>query len=226
MVKFISPDVLERLGYSPLHLVSDEEIWEHLITPMTKGLLGKVIRKDPPKLMETVAGKFPGDEVSNLNNHLLYGGQSGFVRYPYLHTFWKTRHGAVVIKRDRLKFEVLCWSGDVEKNRGELIYKAGLRDRRYDGTIQANDSALLEFPYDDPVLNRRIAPDLKSIELSVYGFMPGSKISDGDGDLEFETVPRNSWSCSSEPGKVAELPVRSVSRSTTSVKMCFPPLNR
>ncbi len=205
MVKFISPEVLERLGYSRVCEITDEEIWETLITPMTKGLLGKILRKDPPKLMETVAGKFPGDEVSNLNNHLLYGGQPGFVRYPYLHTFWKTRHGAVVIKRDRLKFEVLCWYGDVEKNRGELIYKAGLRDRRYDGTVQANDSALLEFPYDDPVLNRLIAPELRSVELSVYGFMPGSKISDGDNDLEFESFIQQPFQFLDRPEKFLEL---------------------
>jgi len=206
MVKFITPDVLQRLGYSRVCEITEEEIWEHLVTPMTKGLLGKILRKDPPKLMETVAGKFPGDEVTNLNSHLLYGGQNGFVRYPYLHTFWKTRHGAVVIKRDRLKFEVLCWYGDVEKNRAELIYKAGLRDRRFDGTPQANDCALLDFPYDDPVLNRRIAPDdLKSLELSVYGFMPGSKISEGDGDVEFERFVQQPFQFLEQPEKFLEL---------------------
>lgn len=205
MVKFITREVLESFGYSRVCEISDEEIWEHVVTPMTKGILGRILRKDSPKLMETVAGKFPGDEVTNLNNHKFYGGHTSFVRYPYLHTFWKTQNGAVVIKRDRVKFQVLCWFGDVEKHRGELIFKVSLRDRRFDGTVQANDCALLDYAYDDPVLSRRFAPDLKSVELSVYGFMPGSRISEGDGDQEFESFVQHPYQFLDRPEKFLEL---------------------
>lgn len=205
MVKFSNLNVLEGLGYSRVCEISDEEIWQHLVTPMTQAMLGRILRKDPPQLMETVAGRFPGDEVTNLNNHTLYGGQPGYVRFPYLYSFWKTKNGAVVFKRDRLKFEVFCWFGDVDKNRAELIFKAGLRDRRFDGTIQANDCALLDFPYDDPVLSRPIAAGLKSVELSVYGFMPGSRVSEGDGDQEFESFIQQPFQFLDRPEKFMTL---------------------
>lgn len=187
MVKFSKLDVPETLGLTNLTRITDEEIWEYLVSPMTQGFLGKVLRADPPRLMETVAGRFPGDEVTNLNNHLLYGGQPGFVRFPYIYSFYKTKNGAFIIKRDALKVEAFAWYGDVEKHRAELIFKAGLRDRRFDGSLRANDTALLDFAYDDPELNRQLAPELKSVEISVYGFTPGSRVSEIEGDTEFES---------------------------------------
>ncbi|HEY9783897.1 MAG TPA: hypothetical protein V6D17_00755 [Candidatus Obscuribacterales bacterium] len=205
MVKFSKLDVPEALGLSKICQVSDEEVWRELVSPITQGLLGRIVRIDPPRLMETVAGRFPGDEVTNLNNHRLFGGQEGFVRFPYLSSFYKTANGALVIKRDLIKVEAIGWFGDVERHRGELIFKAALRDRRFDGTKRANDCSLLDFPYDDPVLNAPLHGKLKSCELSVYGFMPGSRVSEADGDVELEKFISQPYTFLDQPEKFVAL---------------------
>ncbi|HEY9772732.1 MAG TPA: hypothetical protein V6C81_02860 [Planktothrix sp.] len=199
MSKFNRFDVAETLGITPICAVSDGEIWERLVTPMTKGLTGPIVRVDPPVLVETTAGAFPGDEVSNLNDHRLYGGKAGFVRNRYIRTFHKTLHGAFIVKRDGVKIEAFCWSGDVEHGKGELILKLGMRDRRFDGTPRANDSALLDYGYDDPVMHKPISPDLKAVELSVYAFMPGSRVADVTGEEEFDRFIKNPFSFLDRP---------------------------
>lgn len=191
MFKFPNLDVTELLGITPICQVSDEEIWHSLVTPITKGLLGPIVGWSQPKLRETIAGLFPGDQVSNLNDHRLYGGLKGFVRFPYGYSFYKTQNGAFIVKRDGVKFEAFCWFGDVEKGKGELIMKAALRDRRFDGTTRANDSALLDYAYDDPELSKRLHPDLKAVELSIYGYMPGSRVADVTGEPEFDEFITN-----------------------------------
>jgi len=199
MFKFPHLDVAELLGFTPICQVSDEEIWHSLVTPITKGLLGPIVGWSQPHLRETIDGLFQGDEVSNLNDHRLYGGQKGFVRFPYAYSFYKTQNGAFIVKRDGVKFEALCYYGDVEKGKGELILKAALRDRRYDGTRRANDSALLSYAYDDPELSKRLHPDLKSVELSIYGYMPGSRVVDVTGEPEFDAFVTNPFTFLDRP---------------------------
>jgi hypothetical protein len=165
--------------------VTDREIWSCLVTPMVKALLGKIVSWRG-EIRETVEGLWPGDEVANLNDHRLYGGQTGFVRFPYHYSCYKTEYGAFVVKRDGVKFEAFGWVGNLDKKQGELIMKIALRDRRFDGTKHANDTALVDFPYDDKDLNSPLPVDAKSVELSIYGFMPNSRISDACGNLEFE----------------------------------------
>jgi len=185
MPKFPRHKIFDLTRLTEIALVTDREIWSLLVTPMVKSLLGP-IQSSRVELRETQKGLFPGDDVSNLNGHKLYG-KDGFVRYPYLYSLYKTENGVFTVKRDGVKFEAFGWYGDVEKGRGELIFKAALRDRRFDGTPQANDCALVEFiGYEDPALNGRLPVDARSVELSIYGFLPGSSIFDSTGELEFE----------------------------------------
>lgn len=183
-------DVLGALGVTPLTLVTDEQIWSELVTPMTRALLGNIL-DFTRSTKETVEGEFPGDRASNLNNHLLYGGQSGFVRMPYVETVFRTTNGAFVVKRDGVKVKAFGWFGDYKRGNAELIFMAALRDRRFDGTKRANDTALLDFEFDDPKYNSPLSVDGKLLdasacELSAYCFMPGSRIADTTGDAEFD----------------------------------------
>jgi hypothetical protein len=198
MFKFPNLDVAEQLGITPICMASDFEIWTHLVTPTVKGLLGPILSQAAPETLDTVAGKFPGDEVSNLNDHRLYGGKTGFVRFPYVYSFYKTQNGAFIVKRDGVKFEAFCWYGDIERS-PELILKAALRDRRFDGTARANDTSLVEFPYDDPKFNTPLHPQLNSVELSIYGFMPGSRILDATGEPEFDRFVASPFSFLDRP---------------------------
>ncbi len=213
MSTFQNPtQIAELLGVTPIALVTDDEIWQHLVTPTVKGLLGEVKVKEPTRLMDTREGLFKGDSVSNLNHHDIKGADAmERVRFPYLHTMWRTANGAVVFKRDGLKFEVFCWFGDVDREKGELIFKAGLRDRRYDGTIRANDCALLEYTYDNPHYHQRLSQDLSSVEASIYGFMPGSRIIDATGDIEFDSFVANPFRFIDEADKFLSLFQRAMS---------------
>lgn len=200
MPKFKRVNAAALLGLTPLARVPDREVWSLLLTPNVKSLLGEVKSVRGPELVETVQGFFPGDEVSNLNDHRLYGGQNGFLRFPYLNTMYRTEYGALIIKRDLVKIKALGWFGDVDKGRAQLIYKTALRDRRYDGTKRANDTSLLEFPFDDPRLNVPL-PQGTGCELSIYGFLPGSKITDVIGDVEYENFIANPFTFTADPGK-------------------------
>lgn len=199
MLKFTVANYPELLGFTKVCQVSDEDIWQHLVSPMTKGLLGNIVEIRPPRVIESLEGLFPGDHVANLNDHRLFGGQPGFVRFPYVTNFCKTENGAFIVKRDGVKFEVFCWFGEVEKGRGEMILKAGLRDRRFDGTKRANDSALLDYPYDDPILHRPLSPDFSSVELSIYAFMPGSRVIDVISDTEYERFVTQPYTFKDKP---------------------------
>ena len=193
MTTYLQPNqIIELLGITPIAQVTDEEIWQHLVTPIVKGLLGEVKVKEPTQLMDTREGRFKGDEVSNLNRHEIKGPDGRErVRFPYTHTLWRTANGAAVFKRDGRKFEVFCWFGDIDRENRELIFKAALRDRRYDGTQSANDCALLEYTYDNPHYHQRLSRELSSVELSIYGFMPTSRILDATGDAEFDSFVAN-----------------------------------
>lgn len=186
MGKFTSANYPELLGVTAVCQISDEEIWQNLLSPITRALLGPVVRVRPPVVLETVEGLFPGDQASNLNDHKLYGGRDGFVRNPYVCNVYEMANGLVVIKRDGVKFEVFAWYGNVHKGTGEMIFKAALRDRRYDGSARANDSALLDYPYSDPVFHQPLSQELKSVELSIYAYLPGTRISQVAGEMEYE----------------------------------------
>ncbi|MDZ4837896.1 MAG: hypothetical protein SGJ27_29275 [Candidatus Melainabacteria bacterium] len=193
--KFSSPNITEMLGVTPIALVTDEEIWTRLVTPQVKALLGEII-SSKTEVRETTDGDFGGDEVTNFNDHRLYGGKTGFVRFPYINSYYKCASGALVIKRDGLKFKVLAYFGNPEKGAADLIFKVALRDRRYDGTARANDCALVDFiGYEDMKLNHTLQlpgmPENSSaVELSTYGFMPGSRIVDACGDADFDEFVR------------------------------------
>lgn len=175
--KFNKHSVADIVRVTKIAYVTDREIWQQLVTPIAKSFLGPILSCEA-RILETEKGLFPGDDVSNLNDHRLYGGQLGYLRFPYLHTMYKTASGAFIVKRDGVKFEAIGWYGDVEKGKAKLMFKFAMRDRAFDGTRAANDTALVDFPYDDPVLNGRLPHDLKSCEVSIYGFTPGSRIAD------------------------------------------------
>ncbi len=184
--KFSKYDVADLLGFSRIAEVTDAEVWSCLLTPQVKALIGPITEFGQPQVMETEKGHFPGDEVTNLNKHLLYGGKGGYVRFPYISTFHRTAYGALVIKRDALKIKVFGWVGDVVKGSAELIFISALRDRRFDGSKRANDTALLYYPYDDPVFHKRLSENLRSVEVSIYSFLPGSRVVAATGEPEFD----------------------------------------
>jgi hypothetical protein len=186
MTMFKRYDQAEMLGYTRLTEVQDHEIWRHMLTPQVKALLGPISRYGEPQVMETIQGHFPGDLATNLNLHRLYAGSADHVRFPYISTMHRTQHGALVIKRDGVKIKAMAYVGDVMAGRGELIFIAALRDRCFDGTKRANDSALLFYPYDDPTYHRRLHEGLRSLEVSIYSFVPGSRIVDSTGEPEFD----------------------------------------
>lgn len=186
MPKFQRYDLAEMLGYTRLAEVQDHEVWNSLLTPQVRALIGPIVRYGEPQVMETLLGHFPGDLATNLNRHRLYAGSADHVRFPYISTLHKTQHGALVIKRDAVKVKAMCWVGDVMAGKAELVYIAALRDRRFDGTKRANDSALLFYTYDDPRFHRRLHEGLRSAEVSIYSFLPGSRIVDATGEPEFD----------------------------------------
>lgn len=186
MLKFPSYDTAEMLGVTPLSrtTVPDTMIWEQLLTPTVRALLGPIVSVGKPQVFDKITGHFPGDESTNLNGHVINGSKDG-VRYPYVSICHRTAYGALVIKRDFRKLKVCAWVGDIESGKAEPVFLLGLRDRRFDGTKTANDSALLNFPYDDRC-NKPLNSDLSSLEISVYSFLPGSRIQDACGDSELD----------------------------------------
>ncbi|MBX9878151.1 MAG: hypothetical protein K2Y22_06790 [Candidatus Obscuribacterales bacterium] len=172
------------LGVQPIALVDDKDIWRYLVSPITKKILGDIKYAEPNVTMiDTVQGDFPGDEVSNLNGHRI-NGESRHIRFPYLKSTFVTESGQLIIKRDQTKFVVLGWYG--RPGKGQLIYKVAFRDRCFDGTPYANDCSLQDFPRHDPVLHKKMDVDALSVELSTYGFLPGSRVRDVTGDAEYE----------------------------------------
>ncbi len=221
----------EMLGYTRLADIQDNQVWQHLLTPQVRALLGAITRYGEPEVMETVAGHFAGDEATNLNLHRLYAGSAEHVRFPYLSTLHRTEYGALVIKRDAVKIKVMGWVGDVFKSKATPIYVCALRDRRYDGSRRANDSALMFFPYDDPKFHRQLTPEARCLELSVYAFVPGSRIaSAGEPELDefiekpfaflkrpqlFAELFRRAWKTDRAPGQFAA-PIQDVSKKCLS----------
>lgn len=202
MYKFPPIDVADLLGNTSLCTITPEVIWERLVTPQVKALLGD-IEYSKVTVRETVAGDFPGDEVTNLNQHRIYGTDLDRVRLPYLNAFFKTTYGAFVVKYEGLKWKAFGWYGDLRNP--QLIFKCALRDRRFDGTRRANDNSLIDFAgcYDDPVNAPLSLPnifaDAKCAEASVYGFMPGSRLADATGDAEYDRFVENPFRFINQP---------------------------
>jgi hypothetical protein len=206
-MKFLNPNVRELLGVTPICTVTDRQIWNQIVTPMTRAFLGNILESNVD-VRETVLGDFPGDEVTNLNDHKIYG-KDGYVRHPYVVTTYRTENGAFIVKRDGTKFKALGFFGNLKKKQLELVFKAALRDRRFDGTKRANDSALVDFiGYEDPVLNAPLMIDgkhVKSVEVSIYSFLPGSRVSEACGDLELEKFIENPYRFLDRPERFREL---------------------
>lgn len=236
MTVFPSYIIKEKLGVTPLVGIEDQDVWNYLLTPQIKALIGTVSQYGEPQVLETVKGQFPGDDGTNLNQHLLFGRSLEDVRFPYLSVVHRTEYGALVIKRDGIKLKAMCYVGDVFNGHGQLVYIAALRDRRYDGTKRANDSALLFYPYDDPKFHKPLTLDARCAEVSVYSFSPGSRIATSCGDrnldefverpFAFLTDPekfvrlfRQAWETDRAPGQVAA-PIADVS------KKCLPGFER
>jgi hypothetical protein len=188
MSHFKPINIVDLLGVSPLCSITPEEIWNTMVTPQVKALLGE-ITSSKISIKETTDGDFPGDEVYNHNGHKINGTDTKKVRYPYLQCTYKTTYGAFIVKYEGLKFKAICWFGDMKKP--QIIYKTALRDRRHDGTLKTNDTALIDFPgYDDPI---NVVPhfagdpdDMRFVEASIYAFMPGSRIFEACGDMELD----------------------------------------
>jgi hypothetical protein len=188
MSHFKPINIVDLLGVSPLCSITPEEIWNTMVTPQVKALLGDIISAKI-SIKETTDGDFPGDEVYNHNGHKINGQDTKKVRYPYLQCVYKTTYGAFIVKYEGLKFKAIAWFGDMKKP--QIIYKAALRDRRHDGTAKTNDTALIDFPgYDDPI---NVVPrfafdpeDMRFVEASIYAFMPGSRIFEACGDMELD----------------------------------------
>jgi len=203
MHKFKPIDVADMLGMTSLCTITPALIWEKLLTPQVKALLGD-IEYGRYAVRENTDGDFPGDEVTNLNQHLIYGTDLDRVRLPYLNCFFKTTYGAYVVKYEGLKWKAYGWVGHLPSG-PQLIFKAALRDRRYDGTRRANDNSLIDFAgcYDDPVNSPlkidNMPEDSKFAEASVYGFMPGSRLVDATGDSEYDRFVENPFRFINQP---------------------------
>lgn len=196
----------EMLGVTPIVSITPDEIWAELITPQTRAMLGP-IESVKISVRDTVAGDFPGDEVTNLNQHAI-GGDTGRVRYPYVNCFYKTKWGALTIKYDPTKVKVSGWFGDLRSP--QLIFKLALRDRRYDATTRANDCSLLDFMGYHEQINKPLEfpgkPEgSRAVELSVYTFMPGSRIAEACGDTELDRFVENPFQFVKEPEKFLKL---------------------
>jgi len=176
------------LGVQPIVKVSDKEVLQYLVSPNTKSMLGIQKGARGPwsqAMVDTVEGEFPGDEVTNLNEHVISGGNK--IRFPYLKSTLTGESGKLIVKRDQTKVVILGWYGKPGKDGpGQLIYKVAFRDRCFDGTPYANDCSLQDFPRHDPELHKRLTDKMLSVELSTYGFLPGTRVRQFVGDAEYE----------------------------------------
>ncbi len=189
MRKLTKEMINHYLGVQPIVLLDDTEIWRRLISPNTKSLLGKIVTEPGISMVDTIQGEFPGDEVTNLNQHQINGARGQHIRFPYLKSTYQTERGKVIVKRDQTKVVVLGWYGKrgEKDTAGQLIYKVAIRDRCFDGTPYANDCSLQDFPRHDPELHKPLLADASSVELSIYGFLPGTRVKDYLGDEEHES---------------------------------------
>jgi hypothetical protein len=178
-----------EIAAAPLASVSDSTLWKTAVTPMVKGLLGPLGQRFS-RVFETTEGLFDGDQMSNLNGWSV-DGNSNVLRFPVFANYYRTANGALIVKRDHVKVKVFSWFGDVLGGKpGELIFSWALRDRRFDGTRKANDSGLLDYPYDEPVNLPLVIGGRQlqgsSAETSLYSYLPGTGIAKACGDEDLE----------------------------------------
>lgn len=191
MDQFHKYDPAQMLGPSPLAKASDELILKHMVSPQVKALLGPVTG-GRVELRDSQAGFFPGDEVSNINGNIIKGRDGeALVRFPYVSSLYEHKNGCLIIKRDFLKIKVFAWLGDYKNGKADLILSTALRDRRHDGTKLVNDCSLLDYPYDHPVLSKRltingVTADLVTAETSLYSYFPGSSIAKSGGGKQLD----------------------------------------
>ena len=205
MVRFIRADYVDLFGVTPICRVQDSDIWRYLVSPRTKQILGAIQQVKNPIVSDSRQGLFPQQELSNLNDHRMHGGKYGdkVVRFPFSTNMYECENGLFVVMRDGVKFEALGYAGDWKNGKAELCMKVALRDRRFDGTPRANDCALLDFPYSDPKWCRPLSPKLKSVELSIYGFVPGTRLRETKfgGDAEYNEFVRQPFAFLKDPQK-------------------------
>ncbi len=204
MDKFQEYSPAQLLSPSPLVNASDELILTHMVSPQVKAFLGDQIGFRS-ELKDTIAGWFPGDEVSNINGNIIKGRNGeALVRFPYVSSLYEHKNGCLVIKRDFVKIKVFAWLGDWKSGKAELILSTALRDRRFDGTLRANDSCLLDFAYDDAELSKRLVvngktADLLTAETSLYSYIPGSSIAKSGGGKQLDEFIAKPYSFIDKP---------------------------
>lgn len=200
---FMEIDVPSMLGVKTVCGVTDLEVWDELFSPDVRRILGNLTDRGTVEVRETVKGKFPGDDVTNLNGHRIYG-RDGYVRNRYLVSTYRTTNGAFIVKRDGMKFKALGFVGNLDAS-PELVIRASLRDRDNDGTPIANDCSLLDYPFDDPESNKPIlfhGRRERSVELSIYGFTPGTRVvADVGTQAEYEAFIANPFEFVAEPAR-------------------------
>ena len=206
MTKFLRHDPKELARQTPIAHITDRDVWQYMVTPVVKALLGPVT-SSRIELRDTAANIIPEDRIYNINDHRLYGGDTSqvYARFPYWHSLYVCKKGAIIIRRDGVKVEVLGWYGDLKRKQGQLIWKVALRDRRYDGTKATNDCALEHFPYDDPRLNGNFFPDAKTVEIYLFSYAPGSSIVGACGDQELENFVAQPFAYADRPDLFLDL---------------------
>lgn len=176
--------------------VSNKYIWQNILTPTVRGFLGEPV-SEHVETLTTAKGLISWDIAANVSGKL---DQDGNLFYPYSYSLVRTTFGALVIKRDKRKLLISAWMGNVFKSevKSELIFKVALRDRKYDGTPQANDSSLLDFPHQG-VENRIVDPKKTYAEVSVYGFIPHSKLYGFEIDKVFRRFLKHPFAFVDQP---------------------------
>ncbi len=113
------------------------------------------------ELRDSLAGYFPGDEVSNINGNVIKGRDGeALARFPYVYSFYQHKNGCLIIKRDFAKIKVFAWLGDYKNWKSRARFSAPhCAIRRFDGTKHANDCSLLDYAYDDAELSKRLTVD-------------------------------------------------------------------
>jgi hypothetical protein len=198
MMKFLQHDPKALARQTPVAEITDEQVWNMLVTPVVKALLGPFRSSDGPRLRDDAALEIPEDTVFNLNGHVI-DGKTDKARYPYFHTVYRFKRGKLIIRRDGIKLEVFAAYGDARAKQHQLIWKVALRDRRYDGTKEADDCALEHFPYSDAKLNGNFFPEAKTVELYLFCYSPGSTVSGACGDKELEAFDANPYKFADRP---------------------------
>lgn len=185
MKKILRHNPKELARQTPVAEITDAQVWQYMITPVVKALLGPVI-ESKIELLDTSANIIPEDKIYNINGHVIAGCNKR-ARFPYYHSLYICKKGVIIIRRDGVKVEVLGWYGSLKNKVGQLIWKVALRDRRYDGTTATNDCPLEHFPYDDPKLNGNFFPGSKTVEIYLFSYSPGSSVVHASGDTELES---------------------------------------